>query len=258
MASKVLSVSTDSYGETTVRYHVPKFANFGDLMDELEQQHLKERYPKPKTGKKKVGEVKKLAEDIKNLSQQMESSLFDLIKEHLPKVDQSGLTKAQQAELEKLAGQVNAAGSFGDLMNSIEDDEEPDVVQASNSDEADVLEFCLEEPLAWSPAMEKRVEAFLKSWPKLRPSVLKAVFAVYRDQYDGIWEFMGGLPADKFILPDPTKPAVLEQLFRITDIQLDEDDALTLGASCTWDDEHGLCVRIEDGKVTGVGQRGDF
>jgi hypothetical protein len=96
------------------------------------------------------------------LSQQMESSLFDLIKEQLPKVNQSGLTKAQQAELEKLAGQVNAAGSFGDLMNSIEieDDDEPDVVQASNRDEADVLEFCLEEPLAWSPAMEKRVEAF--------------------------------------------------------------------------------------------------
>jgi hypothetical protein len=68
----------------------------------------------------------------------------------------------------------------------------------------------------------------------------------------------GGHPADKLILPDPTKPAVLEQLFHITDIQLDEDEALTLGATCTWDDEHGLCIRIEDGKVTGVGQRGDF
>jgi hypothetical protein len=106
--------------------------------------------------------------------------------------------------------------------------------------------------------MEKRVEAFLKSWPKQRPSVLKAVFAAYRDQYDGIWDFMGGHPADKLILPDPTKPEVVEQLFRITDIQLDEDDALTLGASCTWDDEHGLYIRIEDGKVVGVGQHGDF
>jgi hypothetical protein len=258
MASKVLSVSTDSYGETTVRYHVPKFANFGDSMKELELQHLQKRYPKPKSGKKKIGEVKRLAEDAKNLSQQMESYLFDLIKEQLPKADQSGLTKAQQAEFKKIVSQYNAAGSFDDLMNSIEDDDEPDVVLASNNDEADVLEVCLYEPLKWSPAMEKRIEGFLKAWPKLRPSVLKAVFNAYRDQFDGIWEFMGGHSADKIILPDPTKPAVLEELFRITDIQLDEENAINLGATCTWDDEHGLCVRIEDGKVTGVGQRGDF
>jgi hypothetical protein len=64
MASKVLSVSTDSYGITTVRYHAPKFTNFGDSMKELEQRHLQERYSQPKRGKqsklgkKEVGEVK--------------------------------------------------------------------------------------------------------------------------------------------------------------------------------------------------------
>jgi hypothetical protein len=262
MSGKVLSVSTDSYGDTTVRYHAPKFANFGDSMDELEQQHIRERRSQLRRDRKKVGkvgEVKKLAENVKNLSQQMESSLFDLIKEQLPKANQAGLTKAQQAEFEKLAGQVNAAKSFDDLMNSIEDDDEPEVAQHSNTeDEPDVLEVCLYEPLEWSPAMEKRVEAFLKSWPKLRPAVLKAVFEAYRDQYDGIWDFMGGHPADKIILPDPTEPAVIEQLFRITDIQLDEENAINLGATCTWDDEHGLCVRIEDGQVAGVGQGGDF
>jgi hypothetical protein len=123
MASKVLSVSTDSFGITTVRYHAPKFTNFGDNMSELEQQHIEERYNKPKRGKqskpgkKEVAEVKKLAKDANNLSLQMESYLFDLIKERLPKADQSGLTKAQQAELEKLVGQYNAAESFDEIIN---------------------------------------------------------------------------------------------------------------------------------------------
>jgi hypothetical protein len=124
-----------------------------------------------------------------------------------------------------------------------------------DSDAADVLDVVLSEPLTWTNETQQRVDSFLANWPSVRDQVLKAFFDAYRDQYDDLWELLGGHPADKIRFPEPTSPESIEHIFRFHTLHVSADnDAMGFEGTCTWDDEHGVGARFEGGVLAEVGE----
>ena len=90
-------------------------------------------------------------------------------------------------------------------------------------------------------------------WPEIRPRVLEAVFKFYKKIHPEVRRIHDN-PGAPFLLPAPTAPEVVADLFCVSAIYLHDNDA-TVGISggCTWDLEHLWGALLRDKKVLKVG-----
>src|SRR4029078_4426851 len=92
--------------------------------------------------------------------------------------------------------------------------------------------------MKWNKIAETRVDRFLMSWREIRPRVLDRVFHFYKKMHPEVRRVHDN-PAALFLLPAPTAPEVVADLFRVSTIHLHDNDA-TVGISggCPWDLEN--------------------
>jgi hypothetical protein len=234
MAGEVLKIRKSS-GDTIVRYRVPDFHNFGDRMEEIEKQYMDARFRGRKPSSTEVAELAAETEKLSGMLGGLMSALVGKMENEIADLLESRRIAAQEADSSNEADDENAASD-------------------EDSTAADVLDIELSDPLTWTSETQQRVDAFLANWPSVRGQVLKAFFEAYRDQYDDIWEFIGGHPADRIRLPEPTSPESIEDIFRFHTLHVSADtDAMGFAGTCTWDDEHGVGARFEGGALAEVG-----
>jgi hypothetical protein len=105
----------------------------------------------------------------------------------------------------------------------------------------------------WNKDLEARVDQFLMGWPRIRSAVLEAVFEYYKKVQPPARR-IHNTAGSAFTLPAPTAPEVVADLFRVSVICLQDDEAsIGIAGGCTWDLEHLWGVRIEHDKVVDVG-----
>jgi hypothetical protein len=245
---EILEINVDpDLGTTEVSLRVPQFQNFGQHLRELE---LKER--KADQALDEPVDAEEIEETTTNLTEMAKTSLGALQQklDAMPEGPQKEMLRSSMQMMNQMIS------GFGKLEDTEEDDEDE---PGSEEDAADLeydlqqLRIALSDDMAWDKAAEARVDAFLAAWPGIRPQVLQATFKYYKDLYPQLAEMFGESPAIQFIMPKPTSPDVIADLFYISAIYLHEDGKIGLGAQCTWDEEHGYGVLLKNNKVVSVG-----
>lgn len=134
----------------------------------------------------------------------------------------------------------------------LDDDDGEDEDDLENDEEAvegptpGIYHVSMAEGAKWSPEHEALIARIEGNWPTFRTKILQAVFDPYQEGYEEVWDFMGGGKHDKMILPDPTSPEVVQDLFQIHSIHLGKDASkIGFEGSCTWDEEHGVGILID-------------
>ncbi|WP_035602899.1 hypothetical protein [Haloferula sp. BvORR071] len=77
---------------------------------------------------------------------------------------------------------------------------------------------------------------------------MEALCKRYEEMYPQFQHFN-----DPILYPAPGGPQLMDDRARITAIYLREDGLIGLAGACTWEDEHGLGVLIEDSRVVDCG-----
>ena len=96
----------------------------------------------------------------------------------------------------------------------------------------------LPEGMKWNKTTEATVDRFLMDWPEIRPRLLQAVFKFYKKIHPEVRRIHDN-PGAPFVLPAPTAPEAVADLFRVSSIYVHDDDAsLGIAGDCTWDLEH--------------------
>jgi hypothetical protein len=249
MAGEVLKIRR-SHGDTIIEYRVPDFHNFGDRMEQIQDEYLDVRLQRRDDD---TNEQRASAEtELPGLFGKLMSALTSRMEDELRELRESRPDAARQ--MKKALGELEALGETSDDRSDADDDS-PDQDADDELEAPHVIEIVLSKPLEWNKETQGRVDEFLSKWPSLRSGVRKAFFEAYREQYDDLWAFLGGHPADKIRFPDPTGPEVIENLFRFDLLHLSPDsDAIGFQGTCTWDDEHGVGARFEAGALVEVGQ----
>jgi len=100
----------------------------------------------------------------------------------------------------------------------------------------------------WDATTEARLDGFLADWPLLRGRVLQAVGDFYADQHRKNLLF-----PDPILAPKPGSLQLVDDRIRIASIYLREDGLIGLSGECTWNEEHGLGVLLDDGRIIETG-----
>lgn len=101
-----------------------------------------------------------------------------------------------------------------------------------------------------------KLETMIEAWPRLQEQVLEEAYRIYQRAYKEE-VFLEGDPdtVDPEDFPKPTSPSVVQSLVRFDSIHVSQNSqAISLSGACSWDQEHGIGVRVQDGKVVAVGQ----
>lgn len=233
MAGTVVNVAHDlELRLTTVHYRIPGFRNFGRKLDEIIEKHA-------------ASCSKPTLPDLQDLASSLESKL----QEQFERLSVSG---AGGAEVAKVLRDELASLELDDNDEAQASDASPNSEEPFEND-PEVLAVDFDTTIAWEEA-KRRVDELIAKWPSMRERVRTAVFEKYREHYEMFWAYSDQTENDKLILPDPSVPAVVEELFRVISIHLSSDcDAIGLECDCTWDVEHALGVRIAGDKVVEVG-----
>ncbi len=109
---------------------------------------------------------------------------------------------------------------------------------------------------------KKNYEGFISKQNELAPQILNKVFEFYQaayPQYKKGW-LSGGMNEDELedFLPNPTTPGALKEFIIPATVYIQSADECKEGTigiefDCTWDEEHGLGVLIENWKVVEAG-----
>eukprot|EP00752_Nemacystus_decipiens_P016626 g14866.t1 len=227
MQIEVLRV--DSYDSAHLR--ITGWANFGDRMAELEEKA-----------------DKALSVQIVDDDEEMDEEEAADLKEA-----EDILDRAEQELMAKLG--VLPDDDDDDEWeddDEDEDDEDPDRYIALCKTEFEEAGEWFIKDKPWEESDLGRLRAFLGRWPGLRDKVQDFVFASYRDNYDEIWEFNAFDETSRITMPKPTDRSVIEDLFRIGTFELRDGDKMVLGCVCTWDEEHGFDLVIENDETMHV------
>lgn len=258
---EILSVKNakSKHDSSEVEIRIPNFQNFGLGLAELERQaeeHEKklEANMSPAKRKKKEAEwAKEEAEGdafLKELAENMRSAASEAKKE---------VSKASPDDKDvRMASFL--AEAMDQLAKSLEDgpddpDSNDETVKKEESRPGDFELFTVmpSDGMKWDTKSEAKIDEFIKTWPTVRPQILKQAHAYYKKLYPELKEIFGDMTEFNFFMPKPTKPEVLEDIFSINMIYLRDDGAIGISGSCTWDEEHGFGAVIKKGKVVAFG-----
>jgi hypothetical protein len=237
-----------------VVYRVPGFHNFGARKDELEREALRQTMSDPEHPKK-LGDALKGSANLLDAALRKANEAVEKNRKQNP-----AMPAFMDSAMAGMLKQIEETLKDAELDLSELEDKSPDadaevvLPAARPATDLQLLEILLDDSQRWSDEVQAAVDKFLDDWPALRPKILRAVFEAYRDAYADIRALAGGEPYNKITLPDPTGPEAIEDLFYLDGIHLDEHNRVfALTGYCTWDDEHGLGVRIKNDKVVEVG-----
>ena len=237
---KVIKVYKEFFGPTDVTLHVPEFENFGKRLDELERLADEANPIDP-------AEVEAFTAQMKAQTREHQKQARKKLKA-MPAGPKKEMHRLMLGILEHMADRVN------------EPDEEEEEQEAAGEAEPPAprdfqhLSLSLPKGLKWNKATQALVQQFFGDWPQTRPVVLQAIFKHYKKSYRGALTLFPGHKGLNFILPEPTSPDAVADLFYITSIYLHRDGSTGLSGNCTWDEEHGWGLMLKSGKVTAVGQ----
>lgn len=235
MSKEILSKTTDE-GLIQLEIRIPGFQNFGERMAEIEKAHSEAMFASP-SGPEPASWLAAI-ESGQGLGYRIQKKVADAI-------------AASLEIIIKMIIMVFAAGEREVDEDPDDQDEEREDGEAESSDRFTV--FVDEEDVPWSPATERRLDQFIDDWPRLRPDVKRAAFDYYAEEQEHLLEDLGMFECDRLLMPDPSGPDVVEDLFCFDTIYL-LDDEIGLAGPCTWDEEHGFGIRIRDGDVVCCGQ----
>jgi len=233
MTKEILSIKK-SYGDTPAEANikVPSFQNFGARLGAVERESF-EMLMARQAGKDPTTPPM----DIKGMISEMAAKQKEAAKQ-LPK-EFSGL------------GDI-MSGLFSQLEN-LEIEDTPPVYDEKDFEcyNYDLQELCVVLPAddsEWDSAAEAKLDQFLAEWPEIRPRVSQALYDYYVNWYPQLDRYN-----DPILHPAPGDPQLVEDRARITTIYLGKDDRIGLSGACTWDDEHGLGILLENGQVIDCG-----
>lgn len=249
---EVLEVVEDAEsGTTTVVMRVPGFENFGARFAELESMSAEAIFN---------------AEDMDGMLGNALNLIQNLQKESMTKLQQQYEAASEGPEKERLKQMIEmlngATKEFlsddGDEEDGAEEEEEEaefdeDDTEAEKGEDLQKLEIVLGEGISWDDAAEKRVDGFLAKWPQTRSKVQEALFQYYREFYPQVRTTEGEFPGEEIMLPEPSGPEVIADLFKISTVFLRTDGAIGLSGRCSWDDEHGFGILLREDKVVAAG-----
>jgi hypothetical protein len=111
----------------------------------------------------------------------------------------------------------------------------------------------LPEGMKWNKTSEARVDQLLMDWPEIRPRVLDATFTFYKKVQPEERRIHDN-PGAPFVLPTPTSPEVVADLFRVSTIYLhDDDNTIGVAGPCTWNLEHLWGALLRKNNVVEIG-----
>jgi hypothetical protein len=228
---EVVKVKVDrEFGTTNVTIRASDFLNFGQRMGEL-QRKATEALLAPGPDDDAIPKA------IANLNQLFEQNLKKMA---------DGPLKNQTIEMMK--------ESAREMENAKEADGiEVEVDPEEFTHDLQTLSVSVPEGMKWDGTTEAKVDNFLAAWPQTRPAVLKATAQYYKKIFPATKEFLGDEPGIEFTLPKPGAAEIVADLFRISTIYLRDDGSIGLGCPCTWDEEHGYGIVLNNGKVIATG-----
>jgi hypothetical protein len=240
----------DDSGEDVVRVflEVPKFQNFGQRLGELERKarEVEQTDPDPWEVAAADGKILTLTKaEMKKLQKRWDA--LDITDPEFGK-------KLVSIEQELNQHTVDLPG---DLKREVKKKTTKGKVKKERFSkpkyDLERLRVELPEGMKWDKTAEARVDRVLADWPEIRPVVLKAVFKFYKKIHSTVRR-MHDNPGAPFVLPEPTSPDVVADLFHVSAIYLQDDETtIGIGGSCTWDLEHFWGALIRKNKVVEVG-----
>ena len=245
MRKELIKIEEDRSGDIA-HHRLPDFKNFGEKLDEIENAHCNIVLNDPKMPGILANGLSNMVNLIDNLAPQLDDKIEEFRKEN-PK-----LAKQLKENLFKMAEELS---KDVDEIENMDDDDDEVIVKDQAKEDPEVFSVYIPDNKKWEKIYEDRLDEFLDLWPSVRQKALDAVFDdYYKKCYDDIWEFAGGEPHDKLILPDPADSSVIENIIRFYSIHIHaEPGRFGLEGQCTWDDEHGIGILIEYDKVLSVG-----
>lgn len=252
MTKEILSITKDRY-ETEVNLKVPSFLNFGARMAELEQQSL-DALMESAAEAPAAGEGGNMALDcdwdapIPDLG----SIFADMARAQL-EARKATLTPEEyaqaSAQIAEIPNQPWNQVDEDELQAVIDDGDDTDSDDEEDGDhDLQELRVVCPPKSGWVGADEAKFDRLLGEWPALRSQVLQALCDYYAELHRE-----NELPEDPILLPKPGSPQIVEDRCHIDTIFLREDGLIGLSGNCTWDDEHGFGVLMEDGRVIDAG-----
>jgi len=253
---EILSVKNakSKHDSSEVEIRIPNFQNFGLGLAELERQaeeHEKklEAEMTPEERAKEEAETNAVIEDsIKSFRAMAEESKKEL--ERMPEGDPM---KEMKRMLMESMEEAAAAMEGDEDEHESEEEEETPTKKINNPKDFELLTVSPSDGTKWDANAEAKIDEFIVAWPEVRPQILKQAHAYYKKLYPELKEIFGDMTEFNFIMPKPTKPEVLEDIFSINMIYLRDDGAIGISGSCTWDEEHGFGAVIKNGKVVTFG-----
>jgi hypothetical protein len=242
---KVIKVDNEC-DTTEVTLQVPEFKNFGQRVGELERLSFEAGEANPPDPAEIAASTAKLNAIAQGSREKLEKKA-----EAMADGPQKQMLKSMLEMMDQLTKSLSEAQP---------DEEEPE----ADPEEDDSFQYDLQrirvlipEGMKWDKTTRAVIEGFFAGWPEIRPAVLQATFKYYKKSYPEIAKFLRGSPGLEIILPRPSSPEAVADLFFITSIYLHGNGAIGLGCHCTWDEEHGYGVLIKQNRVAAVGEESE-
>jgi hypothetical protein len=230
-------------GETDVSLEAPEFENFGNRLEEM--QRLADEANPTDPAEVEASTAKMMAH-VQELQEQARKR-----HEAMPTGPKKAMDSMMLGMLEQMA---QTAAHAQEESEQPDDDADEGEVEESEEEKRNphLLDLTLR-GIKWNKDSEKMLEKFFADWPQLRSLVLRGVFEYYKGIYPELVELYDYHKGRQFFIPEPTSPEAIQDIFYFHSITLDKDGSMGLCGFCTWDEEHGFGVRLQDGKVTQVG-----
>jgi len=230
-------------GETDVSLEAPEFENFGKRLDEMQRLADEANPIDPEEVRASTAEM----------MEGMRTKMEEVRKRHeaMPTGPKKAMDSMMLGMLEQMA---KTAANAHEESEQPDDEDEEGEVQESEEEKRNLhlLDLTLR-GIKWNKDSEKMLERFFADWPQLRSEVLRGVFEYYKGIYPELVESYDYHKGRQFFIPEPTSPEAIQDIFYFQSITLQKDGSMGLSGHCTWDEEHGFGVRLQDGKVTEVG-----
>lgn len=253
----VVSIDHDPITDLTeVQIRVPGFQNFGKgLRDLIEESALRVAQSIGYTSDDDADNEEILVHQLEELNRTVMKGMQDMMDEQLrrfeemPEGEEKEFIRSQMEELRLMNEMADLDAAAEDTSDTDDAEEDPD---ASIYD-PELIRVGLAIGTEWDANAEQKISAFLKDWNAIRPQVRKRVFDYYASvRYECLlWE------TDESLLPEPSDISVIDNLFILNTINLIDDNRFGLTGACSWDDEHGLGIVVQNGQIVSVGHASD-
>lgn len=253
----VVSIDHDPTTDLTeVQIRVPGFQNFGKgLRDLIEGSALQVAQSIGYNSDKDADDDDEAVRALEEFNNSIMEGMADMMKEQLrrfeemPEGEEKEFIRSQLEELRLMNEMADLDAAAEDTSDTDDSEEDPD----SSIYDPELIRVSLATGTEWDANAEQKISAFLKDWNAIRPQVRKQVFDYYASVRDEclLWE------TDESLLPEPSDISVIDNLFILNTINLIGDDRFGLSGACSWDDEHGLGIVVQNGKIVSVGHASD-